>query len=166
MRLSFNGIYRENLAGTFNVPYGGKTHLKAFDEARLYDGSRVLQNTEIHQRSFDEITRHAQRGDLIYFDPPYTVRHNNNGFIKYNMKLFRWEDQISLARSADLLVQRGCYVIVSNADHRDISLLYPTFRRLPVDRFSRISAESYGRSQTTESLFISTNIRSATTRFK
>jgi DNA adenine methylase len=161
MRLSFNGIYRENLAGTFNVPYGGKTYLDPLDEHQLREGSRVLQGAELAHRSFDEVVNYARRGDLVYFDPPYTVRHNNNGFIKYNMKLFQWEDQIALARCAALLAQRGCYVIVSNADHRDVSLLYPDFQHFTVDRFSRISAQSYGRSETTESLFMSPNIRSA-----
>lgn len=158
VRLSFNGIYRENLSGQFNVPFGYKTNLEPLDRETLRRGSSVLQGATLQCHTFADAAAPAKRRDLIYFDPPYTVRHNNNGFIKYNARLFQWNDQVRLAQIANELVKRGCYVIVSNADHRDVSALYSDFQRVMVTRFSRISAQNHGRMQTTESLFLSTNI--------
>ena len=63
----------------------------------------------------------------MYFDPPYTVAHNNNGFVKYNASIFSWDDQQRLASHAALLVERGCKVVVSNADHKSIRALYRRF---------------------------------------
>src|SRR5271157_1804341 len=77
-RLSFNGIYRLNLKGIFNVPYGRKKHLAACDADHLRRASRELQSAEIRLADFEEAVRLAKRGDLVYLDPPYTVAHGNN----------------------------------------------------------------------------------------
>ncbi len=70
----------------------------------------------------------AKVGDFIYFDPPYTVAHGNNGFLKYNAHIFSWSDQIRLATIARDLAKHGCHVIVSNADHPSILELYSCFK--------------------------------------
>jgi DNA adenine methylase len=92
---------------------------------------------------------------LVYFDPPYTLAHANNGFIKYNQNLFSWQDQQTLADLAERLRNRSCFVIVSNATHPSISALYPGFQELRITRPSRIAASSLARKQVTESLFLS-----------
>lgn len=158
LRFSFNGIYRENLKGEFNVPFGYKTHLEPLDEEALHRGSIILQGTTLRCRTFVKSAAMARPGDLVYFDPPYTAQHNNNGFIKYNARLFQWADQIRLSEIACALVDRGCFVIVSNANYADLSTLYKRFNKLTVNRFSRISAQTHGRMNTSESLFLSPNI--------
>jgi DNA adenine methylase len=158
MRLSFNGIYRENLEGVFNVPFGHKTHLEPLDREAIVEGSKLLSSASIVCRSFAASVRYARSGDLVYFDPPYTVRDSNTRFIKYNKRLFSWSDQTALATAADDLSRRGCYVIVSNAAHADISDLYPNFARVEITRHSKISAKNHGRNRTTESLFLSPSI--------
>lgn len=153
-RLSFNGIHRVNLKGEFNVPYGRKTHLQSLDEAAIYAASTALQGAEILIGDFEAATATAGAGDLVYFDPPYTVAHANNGFVKYNERIFSWSDQVRLAAHARVLASRGCAVIVSNADHESVRDLY---RDIPVEivsRYSVISAAKEHRRMITESLFV------------
>ncbi len=159
MRLSFNGIYRENRQGDFNVPYGQKTHLSVSDLELIRSASAALQRAKVILcQDFRLSVQKAKEGDLIYCDPPYTVRHNNNGFVKYNRNLFGWKDQVELATVARSLAQRGCYVVISNADHHDLWTLYSDFNHLIIRRPSVISAKADGRGPTTERLIFSRNI--------
>lgn len=152
-RLSFNGIHRVNLRGQFNVPYGYKTHLTTVDEAQLMSTASALRGVELISGDFEEITENACAGDVIYFDPPYTVAHGHNGFVKYNERIFSWHDQLRLAGHARALANRGCRVIVSNADHRSIHQLYMGFHCQTIDRPSVIAASSSHRQQITECIF-------------
>ena len=86
-RLSFNGIYRVNLHGNFNVPYGKRTHRCVCDAKNLRDTSDVLKGKRILCADFESVVKEAKKGDFIYIDPPYTVAHTNNGFLKYNDRI-------------------------------------------------------------------------------
>ena len=77
---SFNGIYRVNLKGEYNVPYGYRDKF-SFDLENIREASKLLQQTEINVDDFEAVTHNVQAGDLVFIDPPYTVAHNNNGFI-------------------------------------------------------------------------------------
>jgi len=151
--LSFNGIHRVNLRGEFNVPYGHKTHLQTCDEERLMIASQALAQAKLRVADFESATANAKAGDTVYFDPPYTLAHANNGFLKYNEKIFSWSDQIRLADHARELAERGCNVIVSNADHASIRKLYPNFKNKTIQRFSRIAASGEFRKPITEILY-------------
>jgi DNA adenine methylase len=151
--LSFNGIYRTNLKGKFNVPYGRKTHINPCDSLKILDASKILSVAEILCADFSDITETATVGDIVYFDPPYTVSHSNNGFIKYNSKIFSWDDQLRLANISNMLVQRGCRVIISNAYHPSVLHLYKGFNTKIVQRFSIISASSDFRRVIQECIF-------------
>jgi DNA adenine methylase len=151
--LAFNGIYRVNLKGEFNVPYGYKTHVNPCDEDRISKASDLLKRAVVRDQDFEEALSIAGRGDLVYLDPPYTVAHGNNGFIKYNAKIFSWEDQIRLAHVAKALVDKGCTVIVSNADHFSIRNLYTGFAAATLERNSVIAASSEFRSRVKECVF-------------
>jgi DNA adenine methylase len=153
-RLSFNGIYRQNLKGKFNVPYGYKGHLEVVEEDHLRLVHKRLHKTVIRTGDFAVIAADAALGDTIYFDPPYTVAHANNGFVKYNARIFSWDDQRRLADFAGQLVRRGCTVVVSNADHHSIDALYHGFKRFRIERPSVIAAASQFRKAVTESLFV------------
>lgn len=153
-KLSFNGIHRVNLRGEFNVPYGHKTHLECVDNNLLLGASIALQNATLQIGDFEAVTADAKNGDLVYFDPPYTVAHANNGFIKYNEHIFSWADQQRLACHAKKLAKRGCHVLVSNADHASISALYGNAKRLVLERHSVIAASREHRRRITENLFI------------
>lgn len=151
--LSFNGIYRENLKGEFNVPYGYRTHLKPCDESKIRSVSATLAHSKLNCMDFQDSVSDAQEGDLIYFDPPYTVAHNNNGFVKYNSKIFSWNDQIRLSQLAKSLVNRGCKVIISNANHPSILELYEEFSCQIVERSSVIAASGKHRKNISECIF-------------
>jgi len=151
--LAFNGIYRVNLNGVFNVPYGYKTYLDPCDENRIQAASKLLKSAAVQSQDFEDALRPAKSGDLAYLDPPYTVAHGNNGFIKYNAKIFSWNDQVRLARVARELADKGCTVIVSNANHSSIRRLYKGFTTTILRRPSRIAASSDFRSTVTECLF-------------
>jgi DNA adenine methylase len=153
-RLAFNGIYRVNLDGYFNVPYGKKSHLSTCDPDRLLKVSHALRAAVIRHQDFERATTKARSGAVIYFDPPYTVAHENNGFVKYNEKIFSWDDQVRLANHARVLAQRGCHVVISNADHASIRKLYVGFSVARVTRFSRIAASSDHRREISELIFV------------
>lgn len=156
--LSFNGIHRVNLQGEFNVPYGRKSHLKVCNPVRIYSASASLSRADLMHGDFEVALANAATGDLVYLDPPYTVAHGNNGFIKYNAKMFSWEDQIRLADVAHELAQRGCYVFVSNASHPSIEGLYTDFRSKQVVRASVIAASARHRGFVTECIYYNKEI--------
>jgi len=123
-RLSFNGIHRVNRRGEFNVPYGQRPSYPVVDEEMLQSASEALVQTTILACDFEKATKSATSGDLVYFDPPYTVAHANNGFVKYNERIFSWADQERLSAHAKALAGKGCAVLVSNADHPSVRSLY------------------------------------------
>ena len=84
---SFNGIYRVNKFGKYNVPYGYRENVE-IDYNRIIEASNKLQNAAIKCQDFDECKTMIKKGDLVFLDPPYTVSRNaNTMFIKYNSKL-------------------------------------------------------------------------------
>lgn len=151
--LSFNGIHRVNRKGQFNVPYGYKTHLTPCAPERINAASELLKKATITCRDFELAVESARKGDVVYLDPPYTVAHRNNGFLKYNAKIFSWDDQMRLAKVAHALAKRGCYVFISNANHPSIREIYRDFRVLEIKRHSVIAAVSKFRKPITECVF-------------
>ena len=95
-RTCFNGIYRVNLNGKFNVPVGTRASVLR-DTDDFAAAARLLMTAELRVSDFEPLIEEAREEDLVFVDPPYTVQHNNNGFVKYNESLFRWSDQERLA---------------------------------------------------------------------
>jgi DNA adenine methylase len=156
-RTCFNGIYRVNLRGEFNVPRGTKDSVlldtDCFDEM-----AKLLERADIRVADFEVLINEAQAGDFVFADPPYTVRHNFNGFVKYNEKLFSWQDQERLAEALIRAKSRGVHILSTNANHSSIRELYADygFNQIRTSRFSPISAASEHRKQFDE-LIISFN---------
>ena len=113
---SYNGIYRVNLNGIYNVPYGFRTK-NFFEPENLRTVSSHLKNAIIKVSDFEIVKSHLKKGDLVFLDPPYTVTHNNNGFVKYNQKLFSLDDQYRLKALIDYIVKKQAYYILTNAAH-------------------------------------------------
>jgi len=151
--LSFNAIHRVNLEGKFNVPYNNKSHLQPGDPGKIREASVTLQSAELQHADFSGPLSAAKAGDVVYLDPPYTVAHGNNGFVKYNAKVFSWSDQVRLAETARILAENGCSVFVSNADHPSIVTLYSGFRLERITRNSIIAAARTSRREVTECIF-------------
>lgn len=141
-RTCWNGLYRVNLSGVFNVPIGTKdTVLLETDD--FENIARLLNSAEIHAGDFEWLIDQAAEGDVVFADPPYTVRHKFNGFVKYNENLFSWCDQVRLHDSLLRAVNRGARVFVTNADHESIRTLYRNnFDLTGVERYSSISGKS------------------------
>ena len=155
-RLCFNGIYRENLSGQFNVPMGTKprSSLKTDDFPAV---SRALQAVTLAHCDFQKTIDDAQSGDLLYVDPPYVTKRKPNGFAKYNRHIFSWSDQERLARAVTNAHDRGVMVVVSNADDPDIRALYcRSFRILSLNRATVIASRSNYRGRMTE--MVATNV--------
>jgi DNA adenine methylase len=151
--LAFNGIYRVNLRGEFNVPYGYKKHVVPCDAERIRGASKQLRRARLVVGDFEDVAANAIANDLLYFDPPYTVAHGSNGFLKYNEKILQWEDQLRLACVATSAAERGCKVIVSNADHPSVRKLYSHFTPERIHRASVMAASAANRRDVSESFF-------------
>lgn len=152
-RLSFNGIYRLNGRGEFNVPYGHRPHLGSCDPERIELASRALRHTTILCSDFEETTRSAVAGDVVYFDPPYARPDDRTKFVRYNDRNFSWDDQERLAELAGRLRRQGISVIISNADHPEIRRLYDGFECMVVSRNSSIAADGKQRGLVNECIF-------------
>ncbi|MCU1268867.1 MAG: dam [Acidobacteriaceae bacterium] len=153
-KTAFNGVYRVNQQGTFNVPFARQLDRKVFDAGALADASRYLQKSQLLARPFAKMLESVREGDFVYCDPPYTVRHNNNGFLRYNESLFSWADQKLLAQLARVAMRRGAHVVVSNAGTDHVRALYKGFQVVTVNRPSCMSALPDGRREVSEFLFI------------
>lgn len=151
-RTCWNGLYRVNLKGKFNVPKGTKTNvLLNSDNFDAIAGA--LRRARIRCSDFEPIIDLAGEGDFVYADPPYTVRHNLNGFIKYNETLFSWNDQIRLKDAVARAKCRGANVIISNANHKSVLELYQGLAKaISIQRASVISGSEQGRGITSELL--------------
>ncbi len=122
-RTCWNGLYRVNLNGTFNVPVGTKVNV-VLESDSFEQVASLLANVRLSACDFQKTLEKARTGDFVFIDPPYTVRHNNNNFIKYNESLFSWDDQVRLRDSVQAAYKRGAKLLVTNAHHRCIKNLY------------------------------------------
>jgi len=137
-KTAFNGMYRVNQRGEFNVPFGSYPEVNVCQPERLRAASAALAGTSLRTAKYQTTLRDASRGDLVYLDPPYVTTHNNNGFVKWNAQLFSWKDQERLAKLAESLRKDGIVVIVSNAAHQSVIDLYPKFYVMKLKRHSLI----------------------------
>ncbi|MBI1902152.1 MAG: Dam family site-specific DNA-(adenine-N6)-methyltransferase [Planctomycetia bacterium] len=157
-KVCWNGLYRVNSQGRFNVPYGQpRPACRIADPENLRACARLLRTPSVRLSccDFENTLATAKPGDLVYLDPPYVTRHNNNGFVDYNENLFSWQDQERLARLACELAREGVHVIVSNAHHDDLLDLYPGFARLRLLRASTLAASATYRGTVSEAMLYS-----------
>jgi DNA adenine methylase len=122
-RTCFNGLYRVNLKGKFNVPKGTKDTV-IFPGDDFKGISKLLDAATITCGDFEATINSASRNDFLFIDPPYTVKHNLNGFLKYNEKIFSWHDQERLADAVRRFALRGGRALIANAAHRSVIDLY------------------------------------------
>jgi DNA adenine methylase len=148
----FNGLYRVNSSGRFNVPYGRIPHARVRDEPVLRRVSAALAEVELCTGDFAQSCLSAKRGDLVYFDPPYLTETRGRA-LRYRKTVFGLEEHERLAELVLALAAKGCMVMVSNADLPAVRKMYRglTIERLEVSR--PINANARGRSGFTE-LFI------------
>jgi DNA adenine methylase len=154
-RAGWNGLYRVNAAGTYNVPYGRPKSPNHTDHENFMVAGGLLAQVgvTINLADYSSVESEASEGDFVYFDPPYVTGHNDNGFADYNENLFSWSDQEALAQLAARLQARGVQVLVSNAFHDGIVALYPTFSVAKVTRQSTLAGNMSARGKAIEAVF-------------
>ncbi|MCK9578496.1 DNA adenine methylase [bacterium] len=123
-RTCFNGMYRVNSKGKFNVPFGKYTNPLICDEDNLRKASKALKNVEIKKQDYKEVLKKAKRGDFVYFDPPYYPASKTASFTSYTNKSFLDKEQIELRDVFVKLHKRGCFVMLSNSDTLFINKIY------------------------------------------
>jgi DNA adenine methylase len=124
-RTGFNGLFRLNAAGRFNVPAGRYVNPKICDAENLRHVSAALNDrVALRHGSFDEVRGLAGRGDLLYFDPPYAPVSRTARFTSYTSSQFGSEEQRRLYQLVLELARAGCFVIVSNSTAEEIQQLY------------------------------------------
>lgn len=149
-RTCWNGLYRVNLKGEFNVPIGTKSSVLLGTD-NFQEISALLSSADIRVCDFEETLHSATKGDFTFVDPPYTVKHDSNGFIKYNEGLFSWDDQVRLRNCVAKAIRRGAKVLVTNAHHSSITELYEGLGEiLTVTRSSVISGSPLARGKFSE----------------
>ena len=155
-RTSFNGIYRVNRKGEYNVPYGNRDGYE-FDVDRIRTAAIALKDKTIIHSDFNCALQSVSAKDLVFLDPPYTVSHNNNGFIEYNKKLFSLEDQHRLKSCIDSIIEKDAYFILTNAAHETIFNIFKDCgKTIELSRFCGLGGRKAKRQSTTEYVF--TNI--------
>ena len=127
-RTCFNGLYRVNKQGKFNVPYGKYKNPKICDEDGLRAASAALQKAEILCGDYLLVLDHyAQPGDFVFLDPPYLPISEYSDFKRYTKEQFYEEDHIELAKIIVRLHERGCHVVLTNSNHPLVHELYAPF---------------------------------------
>ena len=127
-RTCFNGLYRVNKQGQFNVPYGKYKNPKICDEDGLRAASEALKKADILCGDYLLVLEHyAQQGDFVFLDPPYLPISEYADFKRYTKEQFYEEDHIELAKRIMILHERGCHIILTNSNHPLVHELYAPF---------------------------------------
>jgi len=124
----FNGVYRVNKSGQFNVPIGSSLNRVICDPAAIRKASTALLNTVIACQDFESLLTGAKKGDFIYLDPPYEPVSVYSDFTRYTKEKFYKQDQVRLAELFSMLDERGCYVMLSNSDAPLVRELYDKYK--------------------------------------
>lgn len=148
----YNGLYRENSKGEFNVPFGRYKNPTICDEERLRNASCALQGVELCAADFEKAVQSARAGDFIYFDPPYVPLTATSNFTSYNKYGFSHDDQVRLAQTFHRLDQRGCYVMLSNSSAQVVYDLYNGCEMAEIKARRSINSKADGRGPITELL--------------
>lgn len=156
-RAAWNGLYRVNARGEFNVPYGSPRSSNIIDEANFVSSAKQLaaSGTLLLHGDFEDAVSDAGEGDLVFLDPPYASSKRRESFVDYNEKLFTWDDQRRLAARAETLRKSGAHVIVTNAYNSALRELYPNFTEHALVRRSSLAADVSLRGSVAESVFVS-----------
>lgn len=151
-RTCFNGLYRVNSKGEFNVPFGHYKNPKIIDVDNLLNCSFLLKNTEIKHADFSNILEYAKKGDFVYFDPPYVPLNETSSFTSYTKNGFDLDMQIKLKEVCDELNLMGVKFMLSNSDTTVINELYSNYRIEKVLASRQVNANADGRGKITEVL--------------
>jgi len=145
-RTCFNGLYRVNKKGQFNVPFGHYKNPNLCDEKLIISCSKALSEAKVVHSDYKEtLLKYAEAGDLVYLDPPYLPVSKYSDFKRYTKEQFYEEDHIELAGEVRRLQELGCHVILTNSNHPLVHQLYSAYN-IEVHKTRRlINSKSSGR---------------------
>ncbi len=155
----FNGLYRVNSNGYFNVPMGSYRNPRIFDEKQLRLVSRALKKVNLEVRDFRTIVDFAREKDFFYFDPPYHPVSATSSFTRYSANDFTETDQKDLAGVFDALTKKGCYCLLSNSHTPFILNLYQNFTIKLIDASRRINSDGEKRGSIKEIVVLNYKIK-------
>jgi DNA adenine methylase len=129
----FNGLFRQNSKGEFNVPFGAYKNPTILDENNIKQVHKILQNTELLCKSYDKIKLINEPKAFVYFDPPYRPIKKGSSFTKYSKEDFDDNDQKNLANYYTKLAKDGHFVLLSNSDPQNYNSNDMFFEKLYSD---------------------------------
>ncbi len=150
-KAGFNGLYRVNRRGEFNVPFG--THASRptlYDAPNLAAVSRLLRGATLKNADFEDVLGDAGEGDFAYLDPPYAPLTPTANFTQYTSSSFSEGDQTRLASAVQRAVERGCHVLVSNSDTALVRALYGRYKLHRLRASRNINSDGAKRQKITE----------------
>lgn len=125
----FNGLYRVNRKGEFNVPYGNNKTNTFVDEENLKLVEKLLKQTKIVHNSYEYVLKkYAEKNDFIFLDPPYFPISKYSDFKRYTKEQFDWGDQVKLSKIFYQFDKKKCYLILTNSDAKEIMNLYRDYK--------------------------------------
>lgn len=148
----FNGLYRENSKGRFNVPIGKYVNPTVCHEPVLRAAAAALDGVEIACRGFEALLDHARPRDLVYLDPPYVPLSSTSSFASYAKGGFGADEQRRLADVCRVLDQRGVRFLLSNSMNETVRRLYQGFRVETVLASRSVNSQGAGRGAVEEAL--------------
>jgi DNA adenine methylase len=154
-RTCFNGMYRVNSKGGFNVPFGDYDNPLICDDKNLRKVSKALQKVEIKHQDYKAILKKAKKGDFVYFDPPYYPVSKTSSFTSYTLESFLEKEQLELRDTFLELTERGCFVMLSNSDTPFINKIYSKHKGVRISKVyagRAINSKGSGRGKITEVL--------------
>jgi DNA adenine methylase len=152
----YNGLFRTNKSGEFNVPVGRFANPRVVDPDKLRVAAGLLSRAKLKHATFDELVADAEPDDMIYLDPPYDPISKTSSFAGYAEGGFGSEDQTRLAETFRLLDDRRCILALSNSDTPLVRKLYAGFDFSPIIAPRAISSKSATRGEVSELLIRNT----------
>lgn len=149
-KTAYNGLYRVNSNGMFNVPFGKYKNPKLFSKAVLLADSNALQSANIYASDFTKVLENAKEGDLVYLDPPYNPVSKTSSFTSYTSLDFGEKEQKKLAQTFRELDKKGCYVMLSNSNTELMKELYFGYNAETVYANRAINCKADGRGKVKE----------------
>ncbi|MFH1505995.1 MAG: DNA adenine methylase [archaeon] len=151
-RTCFNGLYRVNSKGGFNVPIGSYKNPDIVQETKLKEIAKLLQNVTVKVMSFEKVVELAKKGDFVYFDPPYYPLKKGLSFTTYTKGNFLEKEQKKLANVFRELDKKGCFCMESNSDTEFIKGIYFGYKIHTVEARRLINSKVEGRGKINEVL--------------
>lgn len=153
-KLCFNGLYRENSKGAFNVPFGQKKRFPALVESEFIEASLAFQGRTIELSDFEKAVSTAVSGDFVYFDPPYIPMTATSSFTSYSSEGFGLDAQHRLAATMHQLKELGVRAMLSNSSAELTSQVYAGLRQVTISAPRMVSAKASGRGAIDELLIM------------